>query len=172
MDREEAMKLGVGMLANQHMVDTDGIVRKFVNILYDSNNGITSDEDIYPDIGPDMDGTATEEYPEPRSPDWMYNEINTLRGHFRDVMDEMEIFVDTVPVSGDYTEPEPRITRMKKSSRRRLEITSEWLEENDDGTFDRFVSVIKSNGVEVVLGLSLVSYDEGSQVKVAYDRVY
>lgn len=176
MDREEAIRIGTNMLEDKRTIDIKDIVRKFVNILYDANNSETRDEDMYSPSGngdSDYEQDLVYDYPEPKKEDWMHSEINTLRGHFGDVMNKMDLFVTNAYEPEDYTEPEPepRIVRLKKRAITRLPIMSEWLEECEDGTFNRFASVIRDDGVEVVTMLTLISYNEGKQVEVGYGEV-
>lgn len=174
MDRDTAIKLGLGLMTEKYGVDASAVIPQFVHILYDSDNGLISDEEIY---DPDADGTTPECEEDIDGPESLVEEAAEIRSHMMYVVERMDNFID----KSDYKEepetelnpeqPEPRIIRRKKADKLRLEITGEWMEEHEDGTFDRFASVIKADGLEVVVRLALISYEEGKQVKVAYGEV-
>ena len=183
MDRETAIRLGLRLMNEKFDMDASAVIPEFVHILYDSDNGTISDEEIY---DPDMD--ATEEC---RGEDRGFiNEALRLRSTLFHALNQTESFLDEAgmdyeprdtprPTDGmvkEESEPEPRIRRLKRKLpaelSERLEITGEWLEENEDGTFDRFASVICRDGLEIVTRLALITYDEGRQVKVGYGEVF
>lgn len=209
MNRETAIRTGLDLMTKEYGIDASAVMPKFVHILYDSDNGMIDDEEIYA-------GSEEEEI----DIQYMAEGAMMLRSHLTTMLSEIGLFIahanirakkaedretdtETEECSGirpfeddeklihflkekeelishlDEVElcirkEEERMAEKKEDatevSRYRFGIADEWMEDNEDGTFDRYAMAASREGKGILLKLTLVE-DEDGDIDIAYMRV-
>lgn len=197
MNRETAIRTGLDLMTEEFGIDASAVIPRFVHILYDSDNGMIDDEEIYA-------GSEEEEI----DIQYMAEGAIMLRSCLSKTLSELGLFIgnanNRAKKTDDGNTPEDNQVSLFKASKKgilrslknidmaieeaemeaelradtkeeerkspsKLGIADEWIEDNEDGTFDRYAIAASREGKGILLKLTLVE-DEDGYIDVAYMR--